>query len=149
MNRQTKTTISLLLLLLLSLTACTDADLQTVAVALNDTARAVSVFQQTVINANTQGLVSESNTRQLLEVSLRVNAAGQEAVSVTRNLSKLAPENRSQLLQILWPVIESLAQVDSQLVQLVPEARARASIASALTLIQTTLNSIQLTLAAK
>ena len=152
MTKRTRHTQGILivpLLLVLSLTACTDRDLQAVSSALSDTAKAVGVFQETVINANAQGLLSETGTRQLLQVSLRVNAAGQQAVTITRNLSKLAPENRSQLLQILKPVIDSVAEADAQLVRVIPEPRVRANIASALTLIQTTLNTIQLTLAGR
>lgn len=131
------------------LAACTDRDLENVSKGLDDSAKAVAVFQETVISANEQGLVSAANTRQLLQISLKVNAAGRDAVQVTRDLTTLEPGDRTKLLGILKPVIASLAEANSSLVTLVPEARARANIASALTLLRTTLNTIQITLAAR
>jgi len=142
-----KRKLAAVLILALVFAACQDKDLETVANALNDTARGIGVFQSTVIDANAQGLLNDDTTRQLLQVSVRVNMAGQDAVAVTRDLVKLQPQDRTQLLNILKPLIDVLSQADSQLIGAIPDERARANVRSALLVVSTALNTAQLALA--
>ena len=138
-----------LLLLALLLASCTDPDLTTVAKALNDTAQGLSVFQATVIQANAEKLVSEPMTRTLLESALRVDNAGQRAVAITRGLNALAPQDRTNILAILNPVIGALADTQASITLGIADTGTQNSIRAALLLIQTSLNTAQLVLAAR
>lgn len=137
-----------LLLVALLATACTDADLNTVAKALTGTAAAVSVFQSTVIQAGQSGLITEAVTRQLLEAAIQVDQAGQQAVAVTRGINALAPADRTNLLEILNPVIAALSNVQSTLLMNIQDTGTRQTIEAGIMLIQTSLNTAKLVLAA-
>lgn len=138
-----------ILVLTLLLTSCTDPDLTKVAKALNDTAQGISVFQTTVIQANTQKLLSDGMTRTLLESALRVDNAGQRAVAITRGLNALAPADRTNLLAILVPVINALADTQTSITLGIKDAGTQTNIRASLLLIQTSLNTAQLVLASR
>src|ERR1043166_1552015 len=59
-----------IIVLVILVSACTDQDLVTVSKALKDTAQRVAVLQNIVIAANSQHLLSNAVTRQLLEAAL-------------------------------------------------------------------------------
>lgn len=138
-----------LLLPLLLVLACTDSDLKKVANSLKITAESIGVVQSTVIEANRTGLMSEDDTRRVLELCVKVNKAGQDASAVTRNLAKLDSTDRTQVLAILKPIITAVADAlkpgglfgDSN-------SDAKRNIRNALLTIQTALNSVQIVLAA-
>lgn len=129
-----------LLVIALVLTACKDDNLKTLAKALDDTAHGVQVLQIAVIEAESQHTIDEDAARSLLEFSVKVNVAGQEAVKATRNLDYLNSADKQKLLSILLPVIQTLAVGQN--------ISTDEKITAAIALIQTSLNSVQLVLAA-
>ncbi len=129
---------------LLLVTACADADLATVAQALNDAASGVGILQTAVLSAADQHLISVPVTRTFLTLATRINQAGKEAVAVTRQINALVPADRSNLLQILTPVIAAVANAQTVLID---NPTAQQNIRAALLLIQTALNSAQIALA--
>jgi len=145
MKRQSKIVV---LLLFLFLSACGDRDLQTLAKALDDTAHGVAILQNVVIEANAQNLISENATRSLLEFSVKVNLAGQDAVVLTRNLNSLGETDRQKLLQILSPVIQTIA-TGQTLAAAITDVNARQRVMAALSLIQASLNSANLVLVSR
>lgn len=145
MKRSTR--IGLLVLCLSGLVGCSDPDLVQVAKSLDETAIIVGTLQTTVIEAERQQLISTNDTRTLLTISMQVSQAGKEAVAITRALSTLEPANRSQLLTILTPVINSVNQLVGQGVGGITDPTTRQTIQTILATLQTTLNVVQLTLA--
>jgi len=141
--------VEVLLIVTFLLTACTDQDLTTVAKALDDTSKGVAIFQTTVIQANGALLISDDTTRILLNAAVRVNAAGQQAVTVTRNLNALAPADRTNLLAILSPVIAALAETQTEITIGIHDPQTQTNIRAALLLIQTSLNTAQLVLSSR
>lgn len=137
-----------ILLVLLLMAACKDEDLKTASNALNDAAHGVGVLQNTAIEANKQGLLSEASTRRILEAALKVNTAGKEAVSITRGINELAPQDRTNILAILRPVIDSLNQIDLGGLG-INDAKTQQNIRAAFAVISTALNTAQLALASR
>lgn len=137
------------ILVLLVSQACTDSNLQTVSKALTDVAYSVGTLQTTAIEANKAGLLSEDNTRALLELCVKTNLAGKEAVAVTRGISKLDDPSKAQIMTILQPVVVSVRNmVDNGLLGIKNEDTKR-KVQTILVVIQTGLNSIQLVVAAR
>lgn len=141
--------ISPLLLSIVLLTGCTDADLTTVAKALNDTAQSVGVLQTAVISANNDKLISDQVTRQILTEVVRVNQAGRQAVAITRGINALKPADRTTLLAILNPVIASLADTQSSIAVGITNSKTQMDVQAIIGLIQASLNTAQLALASK
>jgi len=129
-------------MLLLSLIACGDSDLKKVANGLQITASSISTLQTTAIEANKINLLTEDDTRYLLELCLEVNKAGKDAVSITRGLATLDTPTKTQLITILQPVIIA---VDNAVVRtnFIKNEDSRLKFRSILLTIQTALNSIQ------
>ncbi len=148
MKNNRRSVIALVLVLILALSACSN-DLTTVAKALDDTAKAISVFQATIIQANASGLLSDAQTTKLMAASVRVNTAGLQAVTITKNLSSLAPADRTNLLAILNPVITALSDAQTLDVAGIVDVNTRQKVQASLLLIQTALNAAQIVLAAK
>jgi hypothetical protein len=96
------------ILLLLLLTACADSDLNKVSKALVDVAATNGELQTTVINAYDLKLLSERNTRTILELQQKVNLAGKEAIQLTREINKLDSVSRAKILVILQPVLAAV-----------------------------------------
>lgn len=130
----------ILCLTLLFAPSCKDKDLEKVSKALVVTADTLGTIQTAVIDANKQGLLSIDKTRAILEVCLKVDQAGKEAVFVTRQVNKLTEPSKAQILGILVPVIKA---VESTFFPDLP-----VSVKLALESLRSTLNSIQLILAA-
>lgn len=137
----------IVLVLALALSACSDKNLETLAKALNDTAQGVAVLQTVVIDAERQQLISRDVTRNILEFSIKINQAGQDAVMITRTLDSLEEPDRQKLLTILMPIINQLADTQT-LANAVPDANVRQKVLGAMSLIQASVNSAQLILAA-
>lgn len=136
------------LILLVALSACS-SDLTTVAKALDDTSKAIGIFQTTIIQANTDKLLSDAETAKLMSVSVRVSMAGLQAVAITKQLSTLAPTDRANLLAILTPIIDALSDAQTLDVAGIANPATRQKVQAALLLIQTSLNTAQIVLAAK
>lgn len=127
--------------------ACTDQDLLKVAKGLDAVAVSVGQFQTTVIEANTQHLLSESVTRKLLTIALKVDQGGKEATQVVKQLQQLAPADRVKIMAILAPVIKAVSDsVNNDLIPITdPEAKQKVQLA--LLAVQSGLNTVNLILA--
>lgn len=137
--------IPLVLLLLIS---CSDTDLQRVGKTLLVASKAIGEVQSTVTAANAQKLISDDSTRIILETCLKANLAGKQAVSITREISKLDTVSREQLIQILKPIVGALQ--NSITTDLIPikDVDTRLKVQTGLALAQSSINTIIIILAA-
>lgn len=136
-------------LLLLLLVSCDDNDLQRVATNLRSAAATNLLLQDTVINSYALKLLTEDQARAFVVLTGRIGEAGKTAVAITRTLNTLETQDRTDLLAILAPIISALAdqQVNSAL-NAVTDEKTRTQIRALIILIQTSLNSAQIILAA-
>jgi hypothetical protein len=98
----------LIAILALSLLACRDSDLLKVSKALLVTAKSIEQLQTDAIEANKLALISDDDTRVILELCIKASQAGKEATALTRAISKLEQPDRGKLLLILQPVVKSI-----------------------------------------
>lgn len=138
---------AMLLVVTLTLTACRDQNLQTLSKALDDTAHGVAVLQKAVIDGNAQHLITDDAARAIMEFSIKVNLAGVDAVAVTRNINSLDALDRQKLLAIVTPIIQTLA-TGQALTATIADPAVRQQVVGALAIIQLSLNSAKLVLAA-
>lgn len=128
-----------------------DKDIEQIAETLDVTTQALSVFQKAVISSNQQApkLISDPTADTLVKFSLEMNKAAKEAITATRAVAKLSPEERRNIGKILTPI--SLA-VDNTLkspgLTGIQSEQLRLVLQTSLTSIQTTVASVQLVLAA-
>jgi len=137
--------------LILLLAGCTDKDLETVAKSLQTTSQALGTLQNAVISANTgtPKLISDDATRSILETCVKINQAGYEASQVTRNIHALSPTDRTKILAILDPIITVVGNAVTGTSSLgITDDKTRNAVTASLLLIQTSLNSAKLVLAA-
>ncbi len=129
-------------------TACTDA-LKTTAKSLNDAALAVSALQNTAIQANTLGVMSRDETARILGICQRINNAGLQAQTVTRNYTAL-PAGSANVTSIIHPVLVSVQQavMDDSIVNL-KDPNVKKDILLALDIIQTALAGAEAALGGK
>ena len=138
--------VALALVLCLACTSCADADLGKVGKALTITATAVGELQTIVLEANTQQLISDESTREILQLSIKVSQAGKEAVVITKAISKFTEPSKLQLLQVLTPVINSVNTLLDQGTLNIKNEATRTKVRGVLLSIQTSLSAVQLIL---
>jgi len=140
-----------LILVLLILPACTDKDLETVGKSLLTTSQALGTLQGAVLSANTSTpqLLTDDATRSILEVCVKINQAGLEASQITRSINALSPTDRTKLLAVLDPIILVVGNAVTGSSSLgITDTKTKDAITASLLLIQTSLNSAKLVLAA-
>ena len=119
--------------------ACTDEQLATVSKSLLASAKSIGIVQTTVIQAEKQGTISEDSCRAILEVCVKANQAGLQAVEITRTISKLDPVSRQQMTPLVQAALSSI-QANLMLdLTSVKNEQTRAAITSGLTTAQTLL----------
>jgi len=152
MKRQQTKFLALVLVAALCVAACTDKDLETVARSLQVTSQALGTLQGSVLSGNvaTPKLISDDATRSILEVCIKINEAGLETSRVTRTINALSPTDRVQILAILDPVIKAVEDALTGTSSLgITDIKTRDAVTASLLLIQTSLNSAKLVLAAR
>ncbi len=137
---------SLLLIVSLVSVGCSDPTLTKTATALHDVSLAVAAVQQTAIDGNKQGLISEADTRTILLLCQRVNTGGQQASAITRGLVNLPPAQRGNLLAILNPLVGAVNDALGNGVIHISDPGVRDKIHISLVAIQTGLTTAQLVL---
>jgi hypothetical protein len=143
--RNVRTQAALAIALMLLLVACTDT-LTQLSKALDDTAKGMSALQTGVIDANKQGLISDANTETILRLCAKIDQGGSQAVALTRNLGKLAPADRANVLIVLKPVIAAVDEAVASGLTGVTEPT-KGKILALMQTIQTALNTAQVILA--
>lgn len=132
--------------------ASPDRDIAQIVQTLDVTTQALTVFQKAVISSNQQTpkQISDPTADTLVKFSLEMNKATKEAITATRAVAKLSPEERRNIGNILVPIgtavdntlkSPGLASIQSEQLRLVLQ--------TSLTSIQTTVASVQLVLAVR
>lgn len=148
----TKIRIVVAVILLLAMTACTDNDLARMSQALADTSTTMATLQSVVVSANktTPPLISDATTDRIMALAIQINKAGKEATTATTAIAKLSPDDKKKLNAILTPVIQAVGNsVNDPGILGIQDQKTRDTVMASLTLLQTTLASTQLILAAK
>lgn len=123
-----------------------EAALASVAKGLDEAAHTIAIIQTTAINAESQHLLTEAQTRTLLEATTKANLAGHQAAAITRSISKLDPASRTNLLNILNPVIASVNELVANGTAGIKNEDTKQKIQLLLATLQATLNAVHLTL---
>lgn len=135
------------LILVALLMACTDATITTVAKSLDDSAKAVGTLQTTVIQANTQKLISDNDTAAILTICASINSAGLQVSQATRGVNSLNPAQKMSLLSILNPIVAAVQRGLLTNLLSIQDPNTRTTVQAALTAIQTALAAAQVVLA--
>ena len=135
------------LLLLMLCMSCDDSSLVKVSKGLLITAQSLSTLQTTVIEGNTQKLISDDTTRVILTLCVQINQAGKDATAVTKNLAKLENPSKVQIIGILKPVVTAVGNMLDNGLLGIKDEKTQQEVRLLLLTIQSTLNGIQLALA--
>ena len=100
--------ILFLSLMLFLQAACSDCDLQKVSKSMVVLAAVVGELQKDVTAANEQKLLSDQATGEILEVCLKINAAGKQIDALLRSARQLDSDSRRNLIAILTPINQAL-----------------------------------------
>lgn len=123
--------------LLLVLTACTDDSLKKVAISINDVSIEVAGLQSVVIETSKAKLMSDQTAVSVMQVCLKVTEADKQASAVTRAYTKLAPQDRTKLIEILDPIIAVVKDsIASGVVIQIQDAGTKQKVVGALQIIQ-------------
>lgn len=120
-----------------------DATITKVAISLLDIARITGTLQNSVITANTQGLMSVDNTQRVLTICGKINTFVSQASAITRGQANLPPAERSKLAGLVNPIIQTFAQDMNAGLLGINDQKTKDIISAELLTIQTTLTSIQ------
>ena len=135
------------ILLMLCMTACTDADLGKVAKGLTISAQAIGVVQTTVIEANTQGLLTDAETAPVLQVCMTANQAGKDAVAIIRPLTSLDLNSKQMIIKIIAPAVKSIQDMLDANLLFIKNETTKQKVRAGLLTTESALNGIQLVLA--
>jgi len=139
-------------IMMLVVVACTDDQLVRLSNALDDTTAALTALHTGVAAAAAANppLMSDALIVKIGGLELKMNKALQDALNATEKVAKLSPADRTNLSNILTPVISAVndAVKDPDIAGIKNE-KTRATIQTSLVLIQTTLTTSQLMLVKK
>lgn len=131
--------------LLLLVTACDD-NLKKVAQTLDIVAASVGTLQKTVIESNKVGFISDDDTKAIVELCVKMNLAGKEAVAATRNVAKLSPEDQVRLVVLLQPVVTAVDNALDKDIVGIKNPETKQKVQTVLTGIQSALRTAQVLL---
>ncbi len=139
-----------LLLLFVLMAACKDSQLRTLANAFDKITTASAAIRETVVAAHkTPGGLSTDASIKIGTVMLKVDIAIQQAIGITQNIAMLDPASKAKLTDIAKPILAAVdAAVKDPALAGISNTKARDTIREQLVLIQTTLNAVELVLAA-
>lgn len=134
-------------LLLLLLSSCTDSDLQKTAKSLNIIAVTVGTVQADAIAANDAGIITVDTTRQIISVCVKVSVAGKQADSIVRSISKLDPESRKTLVNLLTPISQALDPAALEFLAGIKNPETKQKVEGGFIILRTTISGLQIILA--
>jgi hypothetical protein len=128
---------------------CTDAKLKDLVAEADKVADTALIIQQAALDGEAAGALNRNQTRAIMLITKQVLTANNHAMDIAEDLSKLDEPSREQLMAVLAPVIKGVdAALKDPVIVGIENVPTRTSIIGSLTTIQTTLNSIQLIIAA-
>jgi hypothetical protein len=121
-----------------------DATLTKVSIYLLDIAKANGSVQSSIISANQQKLMSDANFTKVAAICTRINTFVAQASAITRAQVNLAPAQRTQIANLLNPIISAFtADMNNGLIG-ITDPNTKTTVSAALLLVQTGLSNLQL-----
>ena len=128
-------------------TACSDRDLKKASKSMLVLATAVGELQKDVIAANKEKLLSDQATGEILQICLKINAAGKEIAAVLRSARQLDSDSRRNLIALLTPISQALHPSQLEFIAGIEDPATKQKIDAAFILMRTTVASLQIVLA--
>jgi hypothetical protein len=136
-----------LLLLTLTTQGCDDVDLELLAKTLDGIATANETMLNVVLTAEESKFISTEEARPFVSASLRIGIAGREAVAVTKAIVEMEAEDRTNLFEILDPIMEAIDNiVESEDLTGIKNEEVRRSLQLALLAIRSTISTARILL---
>ena len=126
--------------------ACSDRDLQKVSKSMVVLASAAGELQKNVIAANEQKLLSDQAARLILQVCLKINAAGKQIDAVLQSLSQLDLDSRKNLVARLTPISQALDPRQLEFIAGIKDPATKQKIDAAFIILRSTVASLQIVL---
>jgi hypothetical protein len=130
------------IVLIFALTACNDTAVQKTAKALRDTEKAISTFQEIVINARSDGKMSEDDTRVILTATAKIKAAGHRAELLLRLMEETGAGDPKAVANVLSEVSLELDTIASEI--RIGDEKLRLRVATTIQVAQLSLNAAKL-----
>ena len=127
--------------------ACSDRDLQKASKSRAVLATAVGELQKDVMAANEQKLLSDQAAGEILEVCLKINAAGKQIDAVLRSARPLDSVSRRNLIALLTPISQALDPRRLESIEAIWDPAVKQKTDAAFILVRTTVASLQTILA--
>ena len=127
--------------------ACSDRDLQKASKSMVVLAAAVGELQKDVIAANEQKLLSDQDAGKILQVCLKINAAGKQIDAVLRSARQLDSDLRKNLIALLTPISQALDAKQLEFIAAIKDPAVKKKTDAAFILVRTTVASLQIILA--
>ena len=148
LKRNTSIMIVMALTLCLFTVSCSDADLTKVSTALLDVSNGVAAVQATTEKALDQKLISPETAKSIILVTTRITAADVEATAVLKSITKMTPDARSKIVNILTPLITELDPKQLEFIAGIKNEKLKQEIEGGFATARVALGSIQIILAA-
>jgi hypothetical protein len=136
------------ILLLLLLSACTDSDLKKLAQGLDIAAQNIVILQTTVIEANRQGLMTDEETRPIVQACVVASNAGMNVDAVIRPLTSLQLSDKQLIMKILAPAVQAVQDMLNKDLLYIKNEQSKQKARACLLIVESALNTVQLILAA-
>ena len=127
-------------------TACSDRDLKKASKSMLVLATAVGELQKDVIAANEEKLLSDQATGEILQICLKINAAGKE-IDAVRSARQMDSDSRRSLIAHLTPISQALDPSQLEFIAGINDPAMKQKIDAAFILMRTTVASLQIVLA--
>lgn len=135
-----------LLLSLCILTSCKEDPVKVAAKTFKDVAHTLGVLQGAVIEANGKGFISETDTRSILQASIKINEAGLRGVSILKTINgTIGKPQQEQVIAVLDSVLREIAGLETSLK--IQDADTLKDVQHSFSLIKATVNSTKLIVA--
>lgn len=131
------------LALFVSLRACTDASLKKIAQAELDIEQVQAAAISSLNTLHNSGSITDADVQTVGAILVKVNQADAQAIAITKNLAQLDPTSRSNLRDIVVPVLNAVNAGLNQGIVNIQDAKAKAVISASLSAIATSLTIIQ------
>jgi hypothetical protein len=96
---------------------------------------------------NEQKLLSDQATGEILQVCLKINAAGKQVDAVLRSVRQLDSDSRKNLIALLTPINQALDPGQLEFIAGIKDPALKQKIDAAFILMRTTVASLQIVLA--
>ncbi len=124
--------------MLFTTVGCSDKALQTVTKASRDIAAANLAIENTVLSASQAGTLTDATARPFIQLHLQIGQAGLQLDSAIRGVNALTPADKTKILAVLQPVIQSVNSAVAQ-TSLITNQTVKTDVLAALTTIQAAL----------